>query len=411
MTKVAEQFNVSSSYLARVCAALNVPKPGRGYWAKLAVGAASSQIPLPAARAGDQLSWAPGQELAPIAKPRPWMNESDRQSLSRELEHWLIRSARQHFDNSRPMKDGDYIKPYKNLLVDITSSKACLEKAFSFSSTLFNALESAGHRVMLATSPGMHRGKIDEHEVHRRQQSYRYPSLWTPRKPTVVYVGEVALGLAIVEMSEDVLMRYVDGTYIRDTDYKPPKASRYYVDRTWTTMQSIPSGRLRLTAYCPSWRVTWSTEWQETSKSPLENSLRMILKTVEGSAGMLMEKLTAAERAAEAEHLRQLAAIENHKREEDLRKVAQSLKDSQEHLARVIQQWANAKNIEQFLLGVEEKVTRLPGEAQQAVLDRITLARELLGPLDPMKFLLDWKSPSELYQPQYMVSTDAAKKN
>ncbi len=31
MTKVAEEFNVSSSYMARICSMLNVPRPQRGY--------------------------------------------------------------------------------------------------------------------------------------------------------------------------------------------------------------------------------------------------------------------------------------------------------------------------------------------------------------------------------------------
>ena len=33
MTKVAARYEVSSSFLARVCARLNVPRPPRGYWA------------------------------------------------------------------------------------------------------------------------------------------------------------------------------------------------------------------------------------------------------------------------------------------------------------------------------------------------------------------------------------------
>lgn len=40
MVRVAEQFKVSGSYMARVCSALHVPRPERGYWAKLAVGKA-----------------------------------------------------------------------------------------------------------------------------------------------------------------------------------------------------------------------------------------------------------------------------------------------------------------------------------------------------------------------------------
>ncbi len=41
MIKVAIELGVSGSYLARVCTALGVPRPERGYWAKVAVGGAS----------------------------------------------------------------------------------------------------------------------------------------------------------------------------------------------------------------------------------------------------------------------------------------------------------------------------------------------------------------------------------
>ena len=47
MLRVAAQFGVSSSYMARICTLLNVPRPERGYWAKLAVGRAPKQSPLP----------------------------------------------------------------------------------------------------------------------------------------------------------------------------------------------------------------------------------------------------------------------------------------------------------------------------------------------------------------------------
>jgi hypothetical protein len=53
MTKVAEQFDVSGSYLARICTLLNVPRPERGYWAKAAVGKAPAQLPLQPPQPGD----------------------------------------------------------------------------------------------------------------------------------------------------------------------------------------------------------------------------------------------------------------------------------------------------------------------------------------------------------------------
>ena len=57
MVKVATKFNVSGSYMARVCASLNVPRAERGYWAKLAVGKAPDKPSLPESQTGDQISW------------------------------------------------------------------------------------------------------------------------------------------------------------------------------------------------------------------------------------------------------------------------------------------------------------------------------------------------------------------
>jgi hypothetical protein len=42
MTTVAEQYGVSSNYLARICEELKVPRPNRGHWARRAAG----QYPL-----------------------------------------------------------------------------------------------------------------------------------------------------------------------------------------------------------------------------------------------------------------------------------------------------------------------------------------------------------------------------
>jgi hypothetical protein len=57
MIKVGEKFKLSGSYMARVCSTLRVPRPERGYWAKLAVGKAPERPTLPDAQPGDQLSW------------------------------------------------------------------------------------------------------------------------------------------------------------------------------------------------------------------------------------------------------------------------------------------------------------------------------------------------------------------
>src|ERR1700723_3297231 len=70
MIKVAEQFKVSGSYMARVCSALRVPRPQIGHWAKLAVGKGPERNPLPEAQPGDQLSWSRDGGLQSPPRPR-----------------------------------------------------------------------------------------------------------------------------------------------------------------------------------------------------------------------------------------------------------------------------------------------------------------------------------------------------
>jgi len=403
MTKVAEQFQVTGSYMARVCSVLRVPRPERGYWAKLAVGKASVRRPLPEAQPGDQVLWSKESGLREYAAPKPVALPERRPSRRASKitgSHGLIRGAKAHFESGRPGEEGKYLKPYKRLLVDITATKTGLDKALTLANDLFNALESAGHRVVLAPhGEQWRRCTVEWHEQpEKRRQHHYYGSLWSPFRPTVVYVGTVAIGLVVIEMSEDVLMRYMgNGKYIRDADYVPPKASRRYVDHTWTTTEEMPTGRLRLITYSPYWRVSWETSWQETRNTPLTRELSSIIKAIESAAVELVEKLKEADRQAERARLQRLAEEETRRREEDLRQIQQSVKDSQAHLHQIIQGWAEAANIERFFQGVYDRASDLPAEARELILQRLKLARDFIE--NPLDFFLSWKTPDERYLP------------
>src|SRR5208282_4603258 len=100
MTTVAKQFKVSGSYMARVCSVLRVPRPERGYWAKLAVGKAPERSPLPEAQPGDQLSWSQDGELQPPHRPRletPLSPSLPRLKRCVTGIHGLIRNAKEHY--------------------------------------------------------------------------------------------------------------------------------------------------------------------------------------------------------------------------------------------------------------------------------------------------------------------------
>ncbi len=408
MTKVAKQFKVSGSYMARVCSVLRVPRPERGYWAQLAVGKAPEKSLLPEAQPGDQLSWSPDGELH--STPRQRLVVSPPRPRERRLfrpvtgVHGLIRDAKGRYDSGYKVDECQHLRPYKRLLVDVIASKARLDKAFAFANDLFNAFESRGHRVLISSSAEhFTRVAIDKHEqsVKTRHPNY-YDHLWSPQRPTVVYVGSAAFGLAIIEMSENVELHYINGKYIRESEYKGSKAAGRYADHRWTTTRDIPCGRLRLVVYAPYRGVTWSRSFQESKNRELTTEIPDIVKSVENSTDELLEKVKEEERQAEIRRQQWEAQQEQRKQEEDRCRVAESIEKSREQLAKVIKDWASVVSLEEFFTGVERRIQDLPEEQRQQSRKRLALAREFVGTQDPLEFLRSWKTPLERYVPLSM---------
>ena len=406
MTRVAEQFKVSGSYMARVCTVLRVPRPERGYWAKLAVGKAPEKSPLPDSQPGDQVSWSPGGELPPAPRPRPEIPAAPQATRARRLvtgTHELINNAKEHFDTGRKVEEGQHLKPYKRLMVDVTASRAALDKALEFANELFNALETKGHRVVICSpAEHFHRPRIDEHEAvqkaEKRENSYDYGRLWYPERPTVVCVGSVAFGLAVIEMSEKVELRYVNGKYIRESEYTPPKPGRT-ASYTFTTIQDVPCGRLRLVVYAPYQGVDWVVTFQESKTKQLTKQIPAIVKSIEHSTVTVVEEVEEAEHQAEVRRREWEAQQERWRKEEDERKTAQSIKESREQLEQVIQAWARVVSLEQFFEGVQARAEGLPETQKQQTLERLQLARDFIGTQDPLDFFRTWKTPVERYVP------------
>lgn len=411
MIKVAEQFKVSGSYMARVCSALRVPRPERGHWAKLAVGKAPERPPLPEAQPGDQLNWSRDGGLQSPPRPRiaarPPGAPGSRLMHPVSGVHGLIRDAKGHYGTGYKVDEGQHLRPYKRLMVDVTASKAGLDKALAFANDLFNALECAGHRVVISRlGDYFRRSRIDQHEkmsaARRGNPSYEYEHLWCPEHPTVVYAGSVAFGLAIIEMSESIVLRYVNGRYIRESDYKPPKATSRHSDYSWTTTKDIPCGRLRLVVYAPYGGVDWSLAFQESEAETLMKDIPEIVKSIESSTDVVVEKVKEAQREAETRRREWEAEQEKRRQEEDRRRIARSIEESRDELDEVIQEWARIMSLEQFFNRVESHARDLPEDERQEALKRLALAREFVGTQDPMDFFRSWKTPVERYVPLAM---------
>jgi len=285
MLKVAARFDVSSSYMARICGLMNVPRPERGYWAKMAVGKAPAQPPLPEIRPGDQAVWNRSGTAQPVSRPlpKPPATKPKRKSaLAARIPeiHPLIHGAEGHFEVGRTSYWSKYLRPAKRNLVDLIVSKSGVDKALDFANALFREFESRECRVVLSPNgERVSRSAVDEHEVPKKpsNNSYEHDRHWSPGRATVVYIGSIAIGLTIIEMSEETDGRYVDGEYVRVDQLPVPKRGRYTDD--WRiSKHEFPSGRLCLQAYCPDWRTKWTKQWRETKGHELTPKIPSIIR-------------------------------------------------------------------------------------------------------------------------------------
>jgi hypothetical protein len=269
-----------------------------------------------------------------------------------------------------------------------------LDKALAFATEFFLTLEEKGHRVVLAPNgEHFHRAEVDEHEVPGNKRGYN--NLWYPFRCTVVYIGTVAIGLTIIEMSEEVEVRYVNGEYIREKDYIPPKRSRYAYDDSWTTKKDFPTGRLCLQAYSPYYRAKWENHWRETRNHDLGSQIKGIIKELEQSAVIIARLAEEGERQAEIELRKWEAEREQWRREEAERRAAKALQDSKEDLLRIINVWAESNRIEQFFLDAERRTADLSDNERPRMLELLERARKLIGSVDALDHFMAWKSPDE----------------
>lgn len=401
MQTLAQEFGVSGSYLSRVCIYLDVPKPGLGYWAKRAAGKKTHQPPLPPTRPGAPTSWERGVDVSvPLrGSERRLRNLRLLDDSESDGVHYLLREGRVHFPKTRTIDKGDYLRPFKRVLVDIRCSSNSLDRAFELASAIFKKLGVSGLRVGVASAHEPLRGcEIEERETPLKGPHHRYPRLWSPGRPTIVYGSDAAIGLTIVEMSELVQVRYVNGEYVRDEEYRPPSRSRHLHDRTWTTEKDLPSGRFRVVLYSPHPSVNWMESFQEKAPKTLENQISRIVSRVKSASKELVPQIEEARRQAEIEHQKFLEQQRIWREQEHKRRLLAARQESETQLRQGIARWSELRALMEFLDAAERSIEGLAPEAAAPMAERLRLAREMLGSIDPLEFLKAWQTPDEIYR-------------
>lgn len=409
MLRIGQRLGVSSSYLARVCTELRVPRPSRGYWAKLEFGKAAPAKPvLPPERPGDPTEWRRGDFLgsreraskqAVAARPelegrRPPEGLPSMQTS--EPTHPLLQGIKQCFSKVRH-DDGGYLsdgilRPYKRLMADVIASKNGLDHAVTSANCLYRALSAKGYRVTIA--PGgqyLARSSVDVREVSKKLGYCRTP--WAPERPTLVYIGRQPIGITIYEMTEEVevVSRGSGQGFVPVRELTPTQLKRLKGPNHWTTRRDRPSGRLCLQAYCPSGGSTWVKRWPEQRPGQLSGMVAAIVTELTQIAPVLTTEIQAARVKAAKEQQERDERWRRQREAEALALQEKRRQQSREDLLKAIAAWDEVKRIDAYFAEVEQAAGQLDVERRHAVLAQLALARELIGKVDPLTSIMTWK--------------------
>lgn len=398
MLRVADRYGVSSSFMARVCQSLGVPTPPRGHWAKVSHGKPSPIPPLPAAGPGVRLTWRRGEKIAPFGPlPKPPAKRPRRVSSRRTGDqlHPVLVGAAEAFGSASKIEQ-DFLKPGQRRLADVVVSQGILNDALALFNDLLHGLEQAGGSVMLAPKDQIYvRRAIDEREAPGKLVNKRYPSLWAPSRPTVVFFGTVAIGLSLFELTETKEARLVNGKYVPLDQAQKQRSRGGWPQWSWTTQHDFATGRLCLQFYSPYPLADWSQRWMERKPGEMRLKSASIIREIARAAPMiaaLVEQGQLAEqrRRREWEHQRQLM-----KEQDEIRRWEQARGEATQQLLKIIEQWSESQRILAFFDEAERQADLRESDEKARLLERLVQARALIGNIDALGALAEWKTPSE----------------
>ena len=398
-TKLARRYDVSSSYLARVCEALNVPHPPRGYWARRTVGVKIPIPPLPPAGPGDPLSWEKGVavlERLPTLEPQPSVTSKTKIGQRRRLsQHPLVTAWRSHLEDASPTESG-YLLPRKKNVLDAFVTTTMVRAAADALNSVLLELESRGAPVRLSADYSHRRPAVDVTQAPIRDQYSRRPNDWLPGRPTLVYVAGAVIGLTLFELTEHVRVRRKGADrYVRISDL--PALRRYAPqspDEADLT-RDMPTGRFVLRAYSPIYDTNWQHEWTERQAGEFAGMAKEIADVLVSAATVLVKQVQDAEHRARERRAQLEEESRRHRAREAAEALARARHKAKEDLRSIVGAWNDAFALEAFFAELSRRAETLEGHERANLETRIRDARQLMGARDAIDRFLSWKVPTD----------------
>jgi len=153
-TKVAAKYGISSVMLGKVCRKLQIPRPGRGYWAKKEFGKPVKKIPLPEAKdlpVVQRLKQAPEVTSPASASPTPEPTDAEYQRILKiealtvdptAPRHKLVSAAAKCLMHHEPDNRGLVHAYWSETCLDVRVSKNSIDRALNIMNAVILQLEA-----------------------------------------------------------------------------------------------------------------------------------------------------------------------------------------------------------------------------------------------------------------------------
>ena len=299
--------------------------------------------------------------------------------------HPLLFSAEDELEAGRPTKEG-YLRPKRQLFPDVFVSRETLKRALSLTSRLYNELEARGGDVRIAAKDSALLGCALDHRVDRTERtmensgpSYPIVMSWRPIRPTVVFIGDVAIGLTVYELSDYVNARF---------DWSESK--QYTRQADGHERRDMPIGRLAIRAFAAYRHAAWGERWEEEQRGDLAEQIPAIADLIIRAAPDVVRLAAEGERK-HSEWEAQLAAEARERQRDQLAAASKAeAAASREKLTELITVWRRGQDLEAFLDAAAREIEALDLAARVPAEIQLARAREALAPMRAIDVLRAW---------------------
>lgn len=335
LTSLVSKYGVSAVAIGKTCRKLQVPLPGRGYWARKAHGYSVKRKPLPKVHEVPRvIRYRPAVVNAvpsPPAKPAFPVEAEDRAELDRidqmlsagalsvkkpkkALRHVLVVAARNILRPASPYK-GIVQVPWNESCLDIRVSKPQLARALGIMAAVIAVLEDNG--VNVRVTPG--------------ERSYRDRSSQT----TATIFGE-NVQFGIIEHTKHVR--------VPDTTAGPDAIGRQRYQHHYE-----PTGDLSLHVFSHS--SYFKTSWNDTEQTKIES---LVPECVASMMKVAVEHRRNTAKKNQEEFFQKL-------RWEELRELKQQIDVEEariQQLEKCAENWHRARRVREYVLAFVDWKTK-----------------------------------------------------